>query len=254
MRHPLLARLLRSAGAVALLAGAISTQAAFDAFLKIEGVPGEATDSTHAAWIEVDSFQSGMLVISNQPPAQFSPLLLRKRIDKSSPLLARACATGQHLPQVKLNLIRTSPTRARFYQITMEEVLVSSVNVSGTTADGSLPESVQLLPENWSWSYTEFETDGRPLQDLGLYWDVVQNTGDGSVTPAMRASGTRSRDGQFTLSFPAKPGVAYRVLGATDLLGDFSEVQRIDPTDGGETVVTLPAIGAGQFFVVEELP
>jgi type VI secretion system secreted protein Hcp len=249
-----LVRSIHAAGVVLLIAGALSAQAAFDAFLKIDGVPGEATDSTHTSWIEVDSFQSGMIVISNQPPAHFSPLLLRKRIDKSSPLLAKACATGQHIAQVKLNLIRTSPNRTRFYQVTMQDVLVTSLSASGTTAEGALPETVELFAASWSWSYTEFEPDGRPLQDLMLAWDVAHNSGNLDIIPAMRASGGQSRDGQFTLSFPAKPGIAYRILGAADLLGEFTEVQQLEPTDGGEVVVPLPPLGPSRFFIVEELP
>jgi type VI secretion system secreted protein Hcp len=253
--RPALARLLRAAGTVLLLAGAMSAHAAFDAFLKIEGVDGESTDSTHTAWIEIDSFQSGMVVISNQPPAQFSPLLLRKRIDKSSPLLAKACASGQHIAQVKLNLVRTTPKRVRFYQVSMQDVLVSSMSASGTTGDSALPEAVEFLATSWSWSYTEFENDGRPLQDLSFQWDLAQNAGDLTVTPAMRASGAQSRDGQFTLSFPAKPGIGYRILGAADLAGDFTEVQQLEPAiNGGDVVVTLPPFGQHRFFIVEELP
>ena len=33
---------------------------AFDAFLKIDGIPGESTDDKHKDWIEVLSFEFGM--------------------------------------------------------------------------------------------------------------------------------------------------------------------------------------------------
>ena len=33
---------------------------AFDAFLKIDGIPGESTDDKHKDWIEVLSFDFGM--------------------------------------------------------------------------------------------------------------------------------------------------------------------------------------------------
>lgn len=70
----------------------------------------------------------------------------------------------------------------------------------------------------------------------------------------MSASGTQTRDGQFTLSFPAKPGVACRILGSTDLNGVFSEIQRLEPIDGGDAVVNVPATGLARFFLVEQLP
>lgn len=240
--------------ALGCLAGAMVAQGGNNGYLKIEGVAGESQDSVYADWIEIDSFGNGIRMPTALSSAEFSPLVLRKRIDKSSPLLARACATGEVLGQVKLDLVRTDTKRVRYYRITMKEVLVSSFSGAGATGDGSLPESVELTARHWSWAYSEFEWDGRPLQDLGFNWDVIENTGEGTVTPAMRAAGVPSTDGQFTLSFPMKPGVAYRVLGATDLMGQFSEVQRLEPTDGGETVVTLPYMGSSRFFLVEELP
>ena len=252
--HLSLAQPIRVAGILALLTSLLSAQAAFDAFLKIEGVPGESTDSTHSGWIQVDSLHFGMTGVSDLASTQLAPLTLLKRVDKASPLLASACATGNHLARMKLALVRTTPKRARFYQITLADVLVSSVSSSSAADGDTLSESVQLLAASWSWSYTEFALDGRPVQDLGFDWNAVQNTGGGSATPAMRASGTQSSDGQFTLVFPAKAGVAYRILGGAELTGAFSEVRRLEPTEGGETVVSLPAVGSTRFFLVEELP
>ncbi len=36
---------------------------AFDAFLKIDGIPGESSDENHKDWIELTSFKHGL----NQP-------------------------------------------------------------------------------------------------------------------------------------------------------------------------------------------
>ncbi|MCL4180365.1 MAG: type VI secretion system tube protein Hcp [Verrucomicrobia bacterium] len=252
--HFSIAQPIRVAGILALLASGLSAHAAFDAFLKIEGVPGESTDSTRSGWIQVDSLHFGMTGVSDLAPTQLAPLTLRKRVDQASPLLASACATGKQIAQVKLELVRTTPKRARFYQVTLEDVLVSSVSSSGAADGDTLSELVQLLAGRWSWSYTEFALDEMPVQDLDFDWNVVRNTGESSVTPAMRASGTQSIDGQFTIVFPAKAGVAYRILGGADLTGAFSEVRRLEPTEGGETAVTLPADGSTRFFRVEELP
>lgn len=252
--HFSIAHPIRLAWILALLAGGLSAQAAFDAFLKIEGVPGEATDSARSGWIQVDSLHFGMTGVSDLAPPQLAPLTLRKRVDQASPLLASACATGKPIAQLRLELVRTTPKRTRFYQVTLEDVLVSSVSSSGAAEGDTLSELIQLLAGRWSWSYTEFASDGRPVQDLDFDWNVVQNSGESRITPAMRASGAQSTDGQFAIVFPAKAGVAYRILGGVDLTGAFSEVRRLEPTEGGETVVTLPSDGATRFFLVEELP
>ncbi|MDR2015728.1 MAG: type VI secretion system tube protein Hcp, partial [Azoarcus sp.] len=39
---------------------------AFDAFLKIEGIPGESKDSGHDGWIEILSYHHGV----NQPASK----------------------------------------------------------------------------------------------------------------------------------------------------------------------------------------
>ena len=46
----------------------------------------------------------------------------------------------------------------------------------------------------------------------------------------------------------------YRILGASDLLGEFTEIQLVDPTEGGDVVIPLPPLGPSRFFIVEELP
>lgn len=51
---------LRGTVVFALLLCALPCFAAFDAFLKIDGVKGEATDSGHQGWIEVASFSWGV--------------------------------------------------------------------------------------------------------------------------------------------------------------------------------------------------
>lgn len=33
---------------------------AFDAFLKIDGIPGESTDDKHKEWIEIASYRQGV--------------------------------------------------------------------------------------------------------------------------------------------------------------------------------------------------
>src|SRR6185503_17468117 len=89
---------------------------AFDAFLKIEGVPGESKDTKHSEWIEVISYQMGV----DQPAsasassvgslsaecANWRQFIVNKQIDKGSPKLAQACASGEHYPTVTLEVCR----------------------------------------------------------------------------------------------------------------------------------------------------
>lgn len=249
---------VRAAGLLALMLLPSTGRAAYDAFLKIEGVEGEATDSVYVGWAQVRSFRTGL----NPPAAETSarpwPLHLVKSLDRTSPLLARACATGAVLPQVKLDLLRrTRDTRVRFYRIELADVVVVRTAMSATTAETSgLPvEQIELAAARWSWRYTEFELDGRRLHDLETMWDSASQTGDGRTLPALRMSGTAQTDGLTTLSFPTRTGSVYRVLAGPDLGEEFEEVWRSEATpEDGDTVLELPTTAHRRFFVVEELP
>jgi type VI protein secretion system component Hcp len=51
--------------------------------------------------------------------------------DKASPVLEQKCAQGVVFPSAQLELITTDANRLRFYQITLSNVVVSSVSTSG---------------------------------------------------------------------------------------------------------------------------
>jgi type VI secretion system secreted protein Hcp len=239
-----------------LLAAAPATVAAFDAFLKIDDIPGESIDDAHRQWIDLLSFNTGIAGPASTAATRLTPLRLVKRLDKASPLLARACATGKPLGQVKLELVRSLPRRTRFYQITLDQVLVTRLETSGAVGEPTpdTTETLELTAAQLSWTYTEFDSRGEPIQDLVNAWDILRNEGSSDIIPAMRASGVQTTDGQIRLTFPAKPGVAYRVLGGSDLWSDFVEVHRLQPGDGGETTLHLPTSTPRAFFIVEELP
>lgn len=114
--------------AVALCGCATASAAAY---IKIDGIPGEAAEKSHQGWIEVDS-QINLEVKSPRDAAsgqasgrrQYQPLIIRKRIDKASPLLAKAMAGKQLIGQI---VVSNQATR-----YTLSEVMVSSI----TTASG----------------------------------------------------------------------------------------------------------------------
>jgi len=64
------------------------SQAAFDAYLRLEGVEGESTDLRHLKWISVASFAQGVTgTNATVTQRNFSELFLTKPLDKASPLL-----------------------------------------------------------------------------------------------------------------------------------------------------------------------
>ena len=138
---------------LALLATAplASRGAAVDYFLKIEGVDGESTDRGHRNEIDATGFSWG---VSNPTPVggggagagkvSVHDISITKSVDKSSSKLMVACATGKHFKSVVLTM-RKSGRDGRgveFLVITLEDVLVSSYQVSGD--GGGTSEKLEL--------------------------------------------------------------------------------------------------------------
>ena len=120
-------------------------QAAFDAYLKIEGVDGEATDRDHPGWIQILSFAEGAASSSPTPGRpSFSELCFLKFADKSSPAIEQSCAKSRMFPSATLELITTDAIRARFYRIVLSNLVVSGVSSSGSAGDPAPTESVCL--------------------------------------------------------------------------------------------------------------
>ena len=82
---------------------------ASDIFAKIGDIKGESFDDKHKGEIEVLSYSWG---VSNSGSiggggggagkATFNDLSFTHSIDKASPLLLKACATGQHLKEATI--------------------------------------------------------------------------------------------------------------------------------------------------------
>ncbi|OGY48045.1 MAG: hypothetical protein A2840_02470 [Candidatus Buchananbacteria bacterium RIFCSPHIGHO2_01_FULL_47_11b] len=144
--------------------------AAVDYFLKIDGIDGESSDKGHKDWINLLSVSSGIVRPSaGTGAATFEPIVFRKRIDKSSPKLMEAVATGQHLNEAIIEVVH--PTRREsYYKITMSDVLVSSYQSQGTASDVPTEEVA------FNYGKIKFEYTPEDGQTVEFAWDVANNT------------------------------------------------------------------------------
>lgn len=107
------------------------------------GISGEATDPGHENWLEISSFSA-----TGNAPLPGSTVTLRRRIDKASPLLMKACATGQVFPEIHLHLAQVVEGESKlFWQLTLKDVIIRACRNGG--ADGSagapLEEEVEIV-------------------------------------------------------------------------------------------------------------
>lgn len=158
---------------------------AFDAFLKIDGIPGESTDSKHKDWIEISSYQHAAhqavsRTVSSAGGASaervdFSDLVISKLIDKSSPKLLEACCSGKHIKEVVIELCRAGGDKQKYLEIKMENVLISGYQ-HGATGDQFGSETVTFNPGTFKMVYSQQKrADGIAGGNVSGGWDLVAN-------------------------------------------------------------------------------
>ncbi len=158
---------------------------ASDNFIQIDGIKGESTDDKHKDWIEVMSYNWGVSQMASAAAvsatsssagqrADFQDLSIVKLMDKSSPLLMKACAKGDAVKEVKLELCRATGSKAVYMEYKLEQVIISSVSTGGG-GGGEATESVTFNYGKITLTYTPFDRDGKAQGKVPAGWDLTKN-------------------------------------------------------------------------------
>ena len=137
-----------------------------DIFAKLGNIAGESADSKHKDEIEVLSFSWG---VSNTAQfgqgsgvgvgkATFRDLSIVHRIDRASPQLLKACATGQHLPQATITQRKAGGAQQEYLTIKLNDVVITNVALDSTPSEGM--ESVSMTFAKVRFEYKAFNANG----------------------------------------------------------------------------------------------
>ena len=173
-----------------LLAGALlSSQralAAVDMFLKLADtqggvlIEGESADAKHPKEIIALSFSQGLSVAYSPTGGtgkpSFSELNLLKTTDKATPLLYSYCAQGRHVPQAVLTFRNSGANPFEFYKITLTDVVITSVQTSGSAGGDKPTESISLNFAKIEWRYVPQLADGSAGTPVVTTWNLATNT------------------------------------------------------------------------------
>lgn len=171
-----------------LLTGTLSTRAALDMYMKIDEIDGEASVADHRDEIEITSINWGVSTeVDNSGDVRrtgipnFKIVKITKWYDKSSPLLALACARGDAFPRVQLTSRRqgASGETLPYLEIELTDVLVTSYQTSasrGDTAEEPV-DSIALNFEEIKVTYKRYDEAGVQTESTGFTWNVATNTG-----------------------------------------------------------------------------
>jgi len=155
---------------------------ASDIFAKLGDIKGESIDDKHKDEIEVLSFSWGVANPGSMiagggggaGKATFQDLTIVHHIDKASPLLMKACATGAHLKEATITHRKAGRAQQEFLIIKMNDVIVTSVIHSGTT-DQPASESVSLAFAKVDLQYKANKHDGSLDAGIHFKYDLKAN-------------------------------------------------------------------------------
>ena len=148
---------------------------ASDIFAKIGDIKGESSDDKHKGEIEVLSFSWGVTHAGSVLPgggggggkASFQDLSIVHHIDKASPLLMHACATGTHVKEATITHRKAGKAQQEFLIVKMNDVVITSVTHGGTS-DQPASESVSLAFAKVDLEYRAQKPDG--ALDVGIHF------------------------------------------------------------------------------------
>jgi type VI secretion system secreted protein Hcp len=153
---------------------------ATDIFAKIGTIKGESNDAKHKDEVEVLSWSWGLshpeaagLAGGATGKTTFLDFNFTHHIDKASPVLMRACATGEHIKDATITVRKAGKGQQEYLVLKMNDIIITSVHPSITGEDGL--EGVTLRPAQVDFEYRPLKADGSLDAGLHFKYDIKVN-------------------------------------------------------------------------------
>jgi type VI secretion system secreted protein Hcp len=155
-----------------------------DIFMKIGDIKGESNDDKHKGEIEVLSWswgatQTGSMAYGSgggTGKVNFQDLVFTHHLDKASPVLYQSCAGGDHIKEATLVQRKAGKGQQEFLVIKMNDVLITTVQVSDHASDGGAPvEQVGLQWSKIDVEYKPQKPDGSLDAGIHFKYDAKLN-------------------------------------------------------------------------------
>jgi type VI secretion system secreted protein Hcp len=154
---------------------------AADIFAKLGDIKGESIDDKHKDEIEVLSFSWGVTNAGSPATggggagkATFRDLAIVHNIDKASPKLLQACATGAHLKEATITHRKAGRSQQEYLIVKMNDIIVTSVTHGGA-GDQTPSETVSLAFAKVNVEYRPQKADGSLDAGVFFKYDIKAN-------------------------------------------------------------------------------
>lgn len=148
-------------------------------FARIGTIKGESQDAKHPDEIEVLSWawgvsQSGTVAQGGgggAGKASFQDFNFTHQVDKATPVLMQACATGEHIEDATITVRKVGNDQQEYLVVEMTDILVTSVSTS-VGGDAAI-EAVSLAFAKVDLEYVPQNPDGS--LDVGVHFTFDLN-------------------------------------------------------------------------------
>lgn len=155
---------------------------ASDIFAKIGDIKGESLDSKHKDEVEILAWSWGLAQTGTMDrgggggsgKASFQDFNFTHYIDKASPVLMKACATGEHLKEATITARKAGKGQQEFLIIKMNDILITHVAPSGS-GDSAVHESVTMQCAKIDLEYKPQKPDGSLDAGIHFKYDIKGN-------------------------------------------------------------------------------
>jgi type VI secretion system secreted protein Hcp len=155
---------------------------ASDIFAKIGDIKGESLDSKHKDEIEVLSFSWGVTNTGakgfggggGEGKATFHDLSFVHNIDKASPVLMQACATGTHVKEATITHRKAGKDQQDYLIIKINDIIITGVTDGDASGQGG-SETVSLAFAKIDLEYKPQKADGSLDTGIHFKYDLKAN-------------------------------------------------------------------------------
>jgi type VI secretion system secreted protein Hcp len=156
---------------------------ASDIFAKIGDIKGESQDSKHKDEVEVLSWswgvtQTGTMASGGgggEGKASFHDFSFMHSVDKASPVLLKACATGEHIKEGTITVRKAGKGQQEFLIFKMNDIIITGVAPSGSGDGVGASESVTLQCAKIDVEYKPQKADGSLDAGVHFKYDIKGN-------------------------------------------------------------------------------
>jgi type VI secretion system secreted protein Hcp len=158
--------------------------AAVDFYLKLDGIDGESADHKHKGSIDIESFSWGVTQMGahgaggggGAGKASFNDFHFTMKVNKATPKLMLACATGEHIKKAVLIARKAGKDQQEYMKVTMSDILVSSYQTGGSEGSNTLPsDQISINFAKIEVEYKEQKADGTLGGSIKAGYDVKAN-------------------------------------------------------------------------------